>query len=49
MIRMIMLLIMQKNLHMTNLWDDESEEAYDYGYEEAYDYWMDERGDDGSD
>ena len=23
--------------------DDESEEAYDYGYEEAYDYWMDER------
>ena len=29
--------------------DDESEEAYDYGYEEAYDYWMDERGDDESD
>lgn len=44
-----MLLIMQKNLHMMNFGDDESEEAYDYGYEEAYDYWMDERGDDESD
>lgn len=48
MIRMIMLLIMQKNAY-DEFGDDESEEAYDYGYEEAYDYWMDERGDDESD